>query len=77
MSVPDSIRVKIDALQLGQALHVKELELPAGVTVLDDPEAIVVAIKAPTAIVDVATTEAAANEPEIITKKKEKPTDEE
>src|SRR5262245_18235638 len=31
LAIPESIRVKIDTLIIGQAIHVKELELPAGV----------------------------------------------
>ena len=44
--VPESIRVNISALQLDQAIHVKELVLPPGVVCLNDPDAIVVAVKA-------------------------------
>ena len=47
ISVPESIRVNIGELQLSQAIHVRELNLPPGVTALNDPEAIVVHITAP------------------------------
>jgi large subunit ribosomal protein L25 len=40
--IPDSIRVNIGALQLGGAIHVRDLTLPPDVKVLDDPDAIVV-----------------------------------
>jgi large subunit ribosomal protein L25 len=79
MAVPESIRVKIDSLLVGQAIHVKELELPPGIKVLEDPDLVVVQVKQqmvapePTA----APAEAAAAEPEVITKKKEKPAEEE
>jgi large subunit ribosomal protein L25 len=46
--MPDSIKVNISALQLGQAIHVKELTLPPGVRALNDPDAIVVQVKTPT-----------------------------
>src|SRR4029079_7735330 len=36
LAIPESIRVKIDMLQIGMAIHVKELELPPGVKALDD-----------------------------------------
>jgi large subunit ribosomal protein L25 len=84
LAVPESIRVKIDSLLVGQAIHVKELELPAGVKILDDPDLVVVQVKQqvvqpePTPVV--APTEAGAPvaaEPEVITKKKEKPAEEE
>jgi large subunit ribosomal protein L25 len=79
LAVPESIRVKIDGLLLGQAIHVKELELPAGVKVLEDPDLVVVQVKMavvapePTAVLG----EPGAAEPEVITKKKEKPEEEE
>jgi large subunit ribosomal protein L25 len=82
LAVPESIRVKIDSLLVGQAIHVKELELPADVKVLEDPDLVVVQVKQqmvqpePTPVL--APTEAgAAAEPEVITKKKEKPAEEE
>jgi large subunit ribosomal protein L25 len=79
LAIPESIRVKIDTLIIGQAIHVKELELPAGVKALEDPDLVVVQVKQimlapePTA----APAEAGAVEPEVITKKKEKPEEEE
>lgn len=76
MSIPESIRVKIDGLLLGQSIHVKELELPHGVTVLEDPDAVVVAVKT-AQVIEITTAEPGANEPEVITKKKEKPTEDE
>ncbi len=82
VSIPDSIRVRIDGLLLGQAIHVKELELPAGVKALDDPDLVVVQVKmqqVPVVEPTAAPTEAGATaaEPEVITKKKEKPAEEE
>ena len=35
---PESIRVKIDDLQLGQAIHIRELQVPEGVKFLHDPD---------------------------------------
>ncbi|HKA07316.1 MAG TPA: hypothetical protein VKD71_08670, partial [Gemmataceae bacterium] len=84
LAVPESIRVKIDSLLVGQAIHVKELEPPPGVTILEDPDLVVVQVKQqivqpePTPVA--APTEAGATvaaEPEVITKKKEKPAEEE
>lgn len=76
LSIPESIRVKIDSLLLGQSIHVKELDFPAGVKALEDPEQIVVQVKQQVAMVE-PTAEPGANEPEVITKKKEKPAEEE
>jgi large subunit ribosomal protein L25 len=47
IAVPESIRVPIGELQIGQAVHVKELKLPDGVTTAVDPDAIVVQVAAP------------------------------
>ncbi len=74
MSVPESIRVNVGHLQVGQAIHVKELELPEGVKALVDPEAVVVHVMAPRveaapeAAAPVATEQA---EPEVIKREKE------
>lgn len=45
-AVPESIKVNIGALQFGQIIHVKDLVLPPGVRVLDEPDAIVVQVRA-------------------------------
>jgi large subunit ribosomal protein L25 len=75
IQIPDSIIVKIGNLQAGQAIHVRELELPPDVHVQNAPDAIVVHIveirvQAETPV-DAA---AAATQPEVIAKK---PADEE
>jgi large subunit ribosomal protein L25 len=49
LSVPESIRVNINELQLDASIHVRDLHLPPGVTALADADAIVVHIKAPQA----------------------------
>jgi large subunit ribosomal protein L25 len=46
-AVPHEIRVNIGELQIGQAIHVRELRLPEGVKAMADPEAIVVQVSAP------------------------------
>lgn len=66
IAVPDSIRVSIAELQLGQAIHVKDVKVPEGVTVLTDPEAIIVQVKAPTAEEGEAEGEEGVAEPEVI-----------
>lgn len=45
--VPESIRVNIQNLQVGQAIHVKELTLPESVTTPEDPDAVVVHVVTP------------------------------
>lgn len=47
ISVPESIRVNVSNLQLGDTIHVKELELPPGVKALVEPEVVVVHVVAP------------------------------
>ena len=69
VAVPESIRVNIAALQLGDAIHVRELHLPPDVKALDDAEAIVVHITTPQAEVEEGATAAETAEPEIIGRK--------
>jgi large subunit ribosomal protein L25 len=46
LQVPEMIRVNVAELQLGNAIHVRELTLPPGVIAKADPEAVVVLMKA-------------------------------
>ncbi len=41
-AIPDAFKVDISELRVGQALHVRDLKLPEGITVKDDPEALLV-----------------------------------
>jgi large subunit ribosomal protein L25 len=72
ISIPASIRVNVSDLQLGQALHVRDLVLPEGVTAKDDPDVIVVHVTvkqvAPEAA-PAAPTAAEQAEPELIGRK--------
>ena len=70
-AIPEAIRIDITNLTLGAPIHVRELNLPAGVTVLEPPEAVVVQLKLPGAepVVAAAPTEPGAG-PEIIKKEK-------
>jgi large subunit ribosomal protein L25 len=45
IQIPDSIPVKIAELQIGQAIHVRELELPPNTVIKNDPETVVVQVK--------------------------------
>lgn len=77
IQVPDFIPVRISHLEIGQAVHVRELtDVPAGVTILDAPDALIVHIVKP-GVVEEPTAEAAPGpaEPELI--KREKKTEEE
>ncbi len=69
-SVPESIRVNINELQLGAAIHVRELHLPPGVQALADPDAIVVHVTAPQVVPEAAPAPGAEQaEPEVIGRK--------
>jgi large subunit ribosomal protein L25 len=70
--LPDSIVVDVTPLEIGNAVHIKDLPLPAGVTALGNPETSVLHIAAP-AVEEVAAAPAegaAAAEPEVIKEKK-------
>jgi large subunit ribosomal protein L25 len=70
ISVPDSIRVNINELQLGAAIHVRDLTLPPGVQAMTDGDAIVVHVTIPAAEPEAPVGPAAESaEPEIIGKK--------
>jgi large subunit ribosomal protein L25 len=69
-SVPESIRLNINELQLGAAIHVRELHLPPGVKALADPDAIVVHVTAPQIAPEAAAVPGAEQaEPEVIGRK--------
>jgi large subunit ribosomal protein L25 len=73
-SIPDHIDVDVTPLTIGHSIHVRELALPEGVSVLDDVNATVCVCTAPKAVVEAtATPEAEAGavaEPELIRKVK-------
>ena len=70
--LPDRIDVDVSALEVGQSIHVSEVKLPAGVTVLNAKELPVFMVLLPTVEEEPAAgTAAAATEPEVIREKKE------
>jgi large subunit ribosomal protein L25 len=72
--IPNHIDVDVTPLTIGHSIHVRDLTLPAGVTVLDEPGATVCVCAAPkTAAEDTTAAEGAepgAPEPELIRKPK-------
>lgn len=69
--LPESLTVDVSALEIGQAIHVGEIKLPAGVTVLNHKELSVFAVAKPKEEEVVSpTAAAAATEPEVINEKK-------
>jgi large subunit ribosomal protein L25 len=72
-SIPDHIDVDVTALTIGHSIHIRELPLPEGVTVLDDANATVCVCLAPKAATEGTPGEGetpAAGEPELIRKAK-------
>jgi large subunit ribosomal protein L25 len=63
-AIPDLIRVDISELHIGKAIHVKELQLPEGVTTKLDPESLVVHVT--TKVAEVAPEPAEGIQPEVI-----------
>jgi large subunit ribosomal protein L25 len=77
-SVPEKLIVNVNDLHLDQAIHARDVQLPAGAKVLDDPDLVVVHCIAPHVVEEVAAgapAEPGAAEPELI--RKEKPAEEE
>jgi large subunit ribosomal protein L25 len=70
-AIPNHIDIDVSALNVGDSIHVRDLKLPAGVTVLTDPEASIVVVAAPkVSAADAAAEAAASAEPEVIRAKK-------
>jgi large subunit ribosomal protein L25 len=45
--LPEAIDVDVAALEIGDVLHVSDIVAPKGVTITDDPEAVLVSVQAP------------------------------
>ncbi len=72
INVPESIRVNVGDMQMDQIMHVRDLVLPEGVTVKNDPDAIVAQITQKVVEGETPAAPAAEQaEPELIGKKKE------
>lgn len=68
--IPDAIPVRIGSLDIGQAIHVRDLEIPENVHCQNPPDAIVVhVIQVQTREIQPVEVAAAATEPELIGKK--------
>ena len=73
LEIPESIRVKVEHLGVGQTLHVKDLVLPTGVTPTFDPEDAVAIVRLKRGAEETAAAAPAegAAEPEVIGRGKE------
>ena len=69
--LPDRITVDVSNLNIGDAIHVRDIKLPEGVTVKIQPELTVFSVLAPTVEEEPAAVAEAATAPEVITEKKE------
>jgi len=71
--LPDRITVDVSQLNIGDAIHVREIQLPSGVTPKVQLDLTAFSVLAPVAEEEpvAAEAEAAATEPEVITEKKE------
>jgi large subunit ribosomal protein L25 len=68
--LPQVIEVDVTNLNVGESLHVRDLQLPAGVTAITDPDQTVVAISESRVEDTEAPAEVPAAVPEVITTKK-------
>jgi large subunit ribosomal protein L25 len=72
--LPDLITVDVSALNIGDAIHVREIQLPAGVTTRVQPDLTAFSVLAPTVEEEpVAAAVEAPTGPEVIREKKEEP----
>ena len=72
--LPDVIRVDVSELNIGDSIHVREIQLPTGVSTRIQPDLTAFSVLAPTVEEEpVAATAEAAAGPEVIKEKKEEP----
>jgi large subunit ribosomal protein L25 len=69
--LPELISVDVTALNIGDAIHVRDVQLPAGVTARSDADLTIFLVASPTVQEEVAPVEGAPTEPEVIKEKKE------
>jgi large subunit ribosomal protein L25 len=69
-AIPASIPADVSGLQIGDALHVRDLVAPAGVTILDSPDQTVAAVVGLQAETAVAAAPVETAEPEVIRERK-------
>jgi len=67
--LPEIIRVDVTAMKVGDSVHVRDLQLPAGVIATEDPDLTVILVAEPTVAAEPVAAAAAAA-PEVIKEKK-------
>ena len=68
-SIPEDVRVSVNELHVNESIRVSDLELPDGVTCLDDPETVVASVAVLAEEVAPTEEEAEAAQPEVIGEK--------
>ncbi len=73
-AIPGQLPVEVSQLDLGDAIHVRDLTVGAGIRVIEDPARAVVSVLAPRAVVEevAAAVEEKPAEPEVVGKKEAK-----
>jgi large subunit ribosomal protein L25 len=69
--------VDVTELNIGQAIHVRDLQLPEGVVAKANPELTVITVSAPRVEAEPVAVAEVATQPEVIKEKKEEPKAEE
>ena len=69
--IPERIVVDVEPLGVDDVIHVRDLKLPAGVSAVDPPDIVLLAVHLPRVEEVAAPTEAGPLEPEVLTAKKE------
>lgn len=71
-NIPDHIEIDVRALEIGQSIHVRDLVVPSGVTIVSDLDDIVASVLPPSKVEEpvAAAAAAAPAEPELIGAKK-------
>jgi large subunit ribosomal protein L25 len=73
--IPESIDVSVKNLKVGDSLHARDIQLPAGIKLLTDPDALLIACHLPIVMATTEETAEVATEPtvpEVITERKPK-----
>jgi large subunit ribosomal protein L25 len=50
--LPEYLEIDVAALEIGDSLHIKDIDAPSGVTILDDAEEVICSVQAPRAEVE-------------------------
>jgi large subunit ribosomal protein L25 len=74
-AIPDRFSIDASSLKIGEAIHIRELTVPAGVKVLEDPDRVLISVAAPISEAKLeellTATAKEVKEPEVIGKAKE------